>query len=213
MNTYGSVIWDWNGTLLDDVDLSVEVVNELLSEHGVPALTRSRYKDIFDVPVSLYWERAGLDLSRVNFNEISSKFCMYFENRLHRAPLFPAAKQVIKTVCAVGVRQFLLSSSEQNALCRMVRHYGLDGRFDVVQGMPNTLAQGKSGIGKSLIERHDLDRRNTIIVGDTIHDAEVARELGIDCILLATGHQSKARLATSGYRVLDSLEALEAELT
>ncbi len=63
MRGYASVIWAWNSTLLDDVDLSLGIVNELLSDHGVPPLTLSRYKDIFDVPVSLYWERAGLDLN------------------------------------------------------------------------------------------------------------------------------------------------------
>lgn len=91
-------------------------------------------------------------------------------------------------------------------------HHGLDGWFDGVQGMPNTLAEGKASIGRSLVGQHALECGNTVIVGDTIHDAEVAQELGIDCILLATGHQSRARLVASGFRVLDSLEAFETEL-
>ena len=55
MKKYETVIWDWNGTLLDDVTLSLSIVNELLLEHNIPILTRERYREIFDFPVRLYY--------------------------------------------------------------------------------------------------------------------------------------------------------------
>jgi hypothetical protein len=66
------------------VVLALTVVNELLTEYGVPTLTSSRYKEIFDFPVLLYYKRAGLDLERHDFHGISEKFCSRFEERLHR---------------------------------------------------------------------------------------------------------------------------------
>jgi phosphoglycolate phosphatase len=212
MSRYTNVIWDWNGTLLDDVDVCLEIVNEMLAERSVPSLTRCRYRDIFDVPVCLYWERAGIDLKRVDFNEISVEFCTRFERRLHRASLFSAVQPVMKDIRRMGKRHFLLSNTEQRSLERMVRDYGLDGLFDSVRGMPNTLAEGKLGAGRLLMDQFNLDCGSTLVVGDTAHDAEVARRLGTDCILMSTGHHSERRLAESKQPIMRSLEAFAAAL-
>jgi phosphoglycolate phosphatase len=67
MAAWTSVVWDWNGTLLDDVQLSLDIINEILSEQGITALTANRYREIFDIPASVYWERAGLDLHKIPF--------------------------------------------------------------------------------------------------------------------------------------------------
>jgi phosphoglycolate phosphatase len=96
MKNYDTVIWDWNGTLLDDVALSLSIVNELLFEHNLPRLSRERYGEIFDFPVRLYYERAGLDLTLVNFETISGEFCSRFEARLKSAPLFPAVNRTLE---------------------------------------------------------------------------------------------------------------------
>src|SRR5215471_1095283 len=85
---YESVIWDWNGTLLDDVVLAVEIVNDLFQEHGVGRLTTEQYRELFDFPVTLYYERAGLDSNRHDFNMISERFCDRFEREFHRVSLF-----------------------------------------------------------------------------------------------------------------------------
>jgi phosphoglycolate phosphatase-like HAD superfamily hydrolase len=47
-----------------------------------------------------------------------------------------------------------------------------------------------------------------LLVGDTAHDAEVARELGVDVVLVAGGHQSRKRLEATGELVVDGIEAL-----
>lgn len=71
----------------------------------------------------------------------------------------------MKDIRGVRKRQFLLSNPEQRSLERMVRDYGLDGLFDSVQGMPNTLAEGKFGAGRLLMDQFDLDCRSTLVVG------------------------------------------------
>jgi phosphoglycolate phosphatase len=52
---YQNIIWDWNGTLLDDVMLAINVVNEILRDHDKQALTHERYLEIFDFPVKHYY--------------------------------------------------------------------------------------------------------------------------------------------------------------
>jgi phosphoglycolate phosphatase len=212
MRKYDSIIWDWNGTLLDDVALALNVVNELFVEYGVPALTTNRYREIFDFPVRLYYERAGLDLQRHDFNEISEKFCARFEERLHMADLFPDVPPVLHSIRDSGARQFVLSSTEHNALQRMMYRYGLGGIFEATQGLGDTLASGKVSAGRELVDRYKIDAGRTVMIGDTSHDAEVARTLGIDCLLLTSGHHSPERLSTLGLPTFPSLEALSANL-
>jgi len=212
MSRYSALIWDWNGTLLDDVELSLRIVNELLGEFGLPALSRSRYREIFDVPVSRYWERAGLDLESVDFGALSLDYCSRFEAALAGARLFASAEGVLGAARRAGARQLLLSNTEQAAMERAIAHFELGGVFDAVRGMSHSLATGKLEGARDLMERFGLDARTTLMVGDTAHEAELARSLGVDCILVSDGHQSPERLARLGLPVLDTLAALPAAL-
>jgi phosphoglycolate phosphatase len=208
MKKYDTVIWDWNGTLLDDVTLSLSIVNELLSEHNIPKLTRERYREIFDFPVRLYYERAGLDLTRINFETISGEFCARFEARLQQAPLFPAVNRTLEAVDQSGARQFLLSSTEHRALNRMVSSFGLDGRFEAAKGLADGLAKGKLNAGLELLDQYQIKPQSAVLIGDTLHDAEVADALGVDCLLISSGHHSHERLSKLNHPVFSSLEML-----
>jgi phosphoglycolate phosphatase len=212
MRKYDSVIWDWNGTLLDDLDLVLGIVNELFTEYGVPTLTPCRYKEIFDFPVRLYYERAGLDFEKHDFHQISEQFCTRFEERLHAARLFPGTPRILETVRQAGVRQFILSGTEQQALHRMLSRYGLTALFDTARGLDDNLASGKVGAGRDLVARCQIEPDRAVMIGDTVHDAEVARELGMECLLVASGHHSVERLSGLGFPVFDSLNALSANL-
>jgi phosphoglycolate phosphatase len=212
MKKYDDVIWDWNGTLLDDITLALSVVNEVLEEYGVETLTPTRYKQIFDFPVRIYYERAGLDLARHDFREISEKFCSRFEARLHLARMFPSAPPLLRQIRENGGRQFLLSSTEQNALGRMTNHYGITDLFECTQGLQDNFAEGKAGAGRTLLRRCEIRPDRAVIIGDTTHDGEVARQLGVECMLLTSGHHSHERLSTAGFPVFDSLETLSANL-
>lgn len=212
MSAPQAIVWDWNGTLLDDLELSVEIVNGLLDEHRLPPLTPARYRDLFDVPVHLYWERAGLDLARVDFAALSAEFCRRFEAGLDRARVFPDAPRLLAELRRSGKAQLLLSSTEERSLRRMVRAFGLAEAFDAIRGMPDTQARGKAHEGAALLRAAGVDRGRTVLVGDTAHDAEVARALEIECVLIATGHHTRERLEPLGWPVVGSHEALAAAL-
>ncbi|MBD3647020.1 MAG: HAD family hydrolase [Pseudomonadales bacterium] len=205
---YRSIIWDWNGTLLDDVDVCLELANEILDEHGLPMLDVERYREIFDFPVIRYWERAGLDLAKVDFEALSKRFCSRFDSLVHEIPLFDGARRVLEDLEEAGARQFILSNTEQNALLRMLESKQVSHLFAGVQGLDDTLARGKAGAGADLLANHGLDRDETVMIGDTLHDLEVAESLGIACVLVSTGHHTHDRLAETGTPVIASLEEI-----
>jgi phosphoglycolate phosphatase len=212
LHAYETIVWDWNGTLLDDLDSCLEIANELFDERGLAALTREHYRTIFDFPVRLYYERAGLRLDDAAFRALSVEFCARFDARLERIPLFSRAAQLLQRLAACGTRQLVLSNSEQSSLTRQIERWGLGGLFEHVQGRSDTFATGKIEAGRALLARSGVSQARAVLIGDTLHDAAVAAELGLDCVLVAAGHQSAERLADASCRVVASLDQLALEL-
>ncbi len=205
MTAYQTVLWDWNGTLLDDVELSLGVVNEILSTYGLSPLERARYLQIFDFPVQLYYERAGMDFSQVSFEAVSDLFCRAFERRIAEADLFPRAAELLVSNRQSGLKQYVLSNTEHGALGRMLSLHGLTEVLDGFQGNGDGLARGKLAGGRQLLARHEIDPAGTVLVGDTFHDLEVAEAIGVDCLLVSTGHHAHDRLTGLGCPVFPSL--------
>lgn len=209
---YETVVWDWNGTLLDDLDYCLEIANSLFGERGLRALSRERYREIFDFPVRLYYERAGLALDDAGFRALSVEFCARFEQRLERVSLFSRAPALVQSLAKRGTRQLVLSNAEQASLTRQIERWGFGALFDGVQGRSDTFATGKMEAGRALITRRSVNLARTVLIGDTVHDAQVAAQLGMHCVLVASGHQSEKRLSSAGCRVVASLDELADEL-
>lgn len=210
--SYDTLIWDWNGTLLDDIALVIDIVNEILRDHHLQTMSVQRYKELFDFPVEQFYQRAGMDLTRVDFASIGACFHQSFEQQMSRVGLFPQAADALAAVRAMGVHQYLLSSTEHETLVRTVAGFELTDAFDDVRGISDRLARGKTEAGTELIESHGIDASHALMIGDTRHDWEVARACGMDCVLLSTGYQSYARLVSLGCPVLQSIDDIPAYL-
>jgi phosphoglycolate phosphatase len=200
---YETIIWDWNGTLLDDVGLAISVMNRMLEQHGYPQIDRHQYTNIFDFPVRGYYQRAGFDLGEHDFESLSTTFCDAFEVDLHKASLFRDTRATVTGLS--GFRQFVLSNTEHDALIRMLGICELNNAFEGIYGLQHNQATGKLNIGHRLLSLNNIDPQQVLLVGDTTHDAEVAKALGANCLLVSTGHNSRTRLEATGYEVVDSL--------
>ena len=209
---YRNVLWDWNGTLLDDVDHAVAVMNVLLGEHRLPRLDRDRYRRVFDFPVRDYYERIGFDLANGAFPRLGARFVAAFEEGLGSVSLFDDARAALEQVRARGASQFVLSNTEDRALERMLRRYAVRDYFEEHAGNQNDLAEGKIEIGARLISTRGLVREETLLIGDTVHDYDVAHALGVDCALVTTGHHDRARLTSAGAPTFDGLASLMSAL-
>jgi phosphoglycolate phosphatase len=213
-NGYKHIIWDWNGTLLDDIDLSVGLINDLLGERDRPLLTLSTYRDIFNFPVVDFYRKAGFDFDKEQFACVALDFCNRYEERLDECKLQSGAIEILDYCCGVGIGQSVLSSTEQGILNGMIAYYGVEKYFDHVIGQTNHHANGKLGSGNNLLERTKLALVDVLLVGDTTYDAYVAQTLKIDSVLVSTGHQSVGLLTASSsptiHRLLDLRPLIEA---
>ena len=202
------VIWDWNGTLLDDAWLCVSVVNQLLESRGLPALSLAQYQEVFDFPVRDYYPRIGFDFSREPYEALAHEFIEAYERRRLQCRLQEHARQAIQLLRARGVEQSVLSAYRQSSLHELIVHYSLEGVFTHVVGLDDQFAHGKLDLGRKLADQLGPDKTGIVLIGDTTHDFEVATAMGIECLLVPSGHQSRPRLEACGTRVLDSLQDL-----
>eukprot|EP01035_Chromulina_nebulosa_P042294 gene42294-57261_t len=106
---------------------------------------------------------------------------------------------------AAGLGQSILSAYRHETLHEIVAHFGLTPHFDHIVGLDNIHAHSKLALGRDLVARLDVSPTEILLVGDTLHDAEVARELGVACALIAAGHHPAARLSTAGVPVFANL--------
>ena len=201
------IIWDWNGTLLNDVDSAVNALNHMLGIRGIAPTTRAYYREHFGFPVRPFYAELGVDLAHEDWDRICIDFHRFIDNEPKVLRL--DTKSALRLAHEAGLRQVILSALREDLLRRDVAAAGIADIFDAIYGVDNLDGASKLSRGRDLVR--DLRLHDTALelffIGDTLHDMEVAQELGTRCILVDGGHQSAERLATSGAPVAPSLIA------
>jgi phosphoglycolate phosphatase len=207
----GSVIWDWNGTLLNDLDFCVSTINMLLKKRDLPVLNNESYKEVFSFPVKDYYQLIGFDFGKEDFSIPAREFIDLYDSGVKSCVLHNSAVEVLTHFKDLGIRQFVLSAMKQNMLERTLKQQNIFHFFEGVAGLNDHYATSKIQRGEQLISEFKIEKSNSWIIGDTIHDFEVAESLGIRCVLIADGHQSEERLKTTDAKLVASLKNLMAE--
>jgi phosphoglycolate phosphatase len=204
----GGIIWDWNGTLLNDSGLAVQTMNQMLARRGLPMLSVDDYKAVFTFPVKDYYQKIGFDFEKEPFEIPALEFIDYYNSRVKECSLQKDTLRVLEYFRSIDVKQYILSAMEQVVLDNCLKHYQINGFFDYVSGLDNIYAVSKIENGHRLIAELKLDASELVLIGDTVHDFEVATKLGCQCVLIADGHQSKEVLQGTGALVIDSISEL-----
>ena len=201
-----TILWDWNGTLLDDVWTGTEAMNALLKKYDLPLLRDiEHYRSVFCFPVSAYYEKLGVggDLFAVTSHEWMDEYYAREEKCVLRA----GAMEALAAFRAAGYRQVVLSASKRDNLLKQMQRYDVLSYFDAVLGLDHIYATSKVNIGREWMQQQGVLPAECVMIGDTLHDAEVAQALSCRCILAAGGHQSREILDGAGCEVADGIWA------
>ncbi len=204
-----TIIWDWNGTLLNDLDLSLESVNVLLEERNLPTLSIERYRDIFGFPVVDYYVKAGFDFDKEPFEIPAKKYVKLYAAGASELKLFPDVVETLTFFKENNYRQIVLSAMKDDNLKLMIQNAEISHFFDGIFGISDNYAREKVSLGKQVVEKLNLNPSECLMIGDTLHDAEVAEQCGFDCILFSGGHVSKQRLETKNKPIITKLNELK----
>ncbi len=200
------IVWDWNGTLLDDAGYCVDCINVLLKKRGLPVVDTATYKDIFTFPVIEYYKSVGFDLDAEGFEKPAMEFISLYYQNFNKTKLFPCVKEVLEHFKTHGYKQVVLSAMEHESLVKTLKNKGILSFFDEVTGVGDHYGSSKEQTGRQLMKNMKVSSDEVVIIGDTLHDKQVADALGVDLILVSTGHNSKQRLLSAHAVVIDQLK-------
>lgn len=206
MYAYKHIMWDWNGTILDDLKINFEIENTLLSKRNLPEMKSVEdYHRIFTFPIIKFYEKMGFDLENERFEDIARDYTYEYEKRFHEAEIFEDAESTVRELNSLGLNQIILSMTENKWLFSQVAFHGIDHLFSDILGTGDIYAKSKVAIAKKWIADNGVDGKDVLFIGDTTHDFEVARSIGCDCVLISRGHNPKADLIKTGATVLEEI--------
>lgn len=198
------VLWDWNGTLLDDLAYAIGVRNRTFPAFGLPRIgSVAEYHRQFTFPVRRYYERAGV--TDETFVAVAHAWMAEYVRGFDAVPLHVDAVETLARFAAAGVRQAVLSATRRDMLESQIARFPIRACFTDVLGLSDIYARSKEAVGLDYLARCGVPAASTLMIGDTLHDAEVARAMGTGCVLVARGHQSRETLLTAGVPVMDTL--------
>jgi phosphoglycolate phosphatase-like HAD superfamily hydrolase len=202
------VVWDWNGTLFDDLQIVVEAVNVGIAEFGRGPIDLDDYRDHYTRPVRMFYEGIfGQPLAADEWHRLDAVFHDAYRELLGRATLTADAEHALASVSGAGHSQSLLSMFPHAELLPLVEKMGIAAFFDRVDGL-----QGPPGDRKAAyLESHlrDLTRGEApaavLVIGDTPDDALAAAHVGARCVLYDSGAHHRADLDVLGVPLAGSL--------
>ncbi|MDA3860568.1 MAG: HAD family hydrolase [Melioribacteraceae bacterium] len=205
---YKHVIWDWNGTLFNDVELCASIMNQLLEEVNLPKISIDEYRDVFTFPVIDYYKALGHDVGEENWQKISHQFINAYEENKYQFKIYSDAQMVLEHIKDLGISQSILSAYKQETLDELVAHFNLSKYFIKLVGLDNIFAASKLDNGIKWMKELGFAKGEVLLVGDTLHDCEVAEAIGADSVLLSLGHQSREKLNGCKIPIIDNLSEL-----
>lgn len=202
MKNYSYYLFDWNGTLLDDLNINIEIENLLLRRRGLPELpSKEYYLQSFGFPIIDFYTEIGFDFEKESYTDVATEYAVAYEKRIVTAPLFEDVIPVLEELKRADKKLVIISATEHNLLNEQVKRYGIEGCFSSVLGIENNL--GKSKVERALqwLSEENASPEDTLFIGDTVHDYETAKAIGCDCVLIPRGHNSEKRLKETGAEV------------
>lgn len=188
------ILFDWNGTLVDDLDLCLEIHQKIRTRAGLPSLSKSDYLDQFGFPLVQFYQKVGFDLVQPSFETITEWFMDEYYQRDAEHQIFEDANRVLRALREQGYKLGILSASRHQRLVDSVSKLGLFPLFDRILGIKDDFASSKADELHELMETEGLKPDQILFVGDTHHDAEIALDKQIPYALILRGHQSRAAL-------------------
>ncbi|WP_327006512.1 HAD hydrolase-like protein [Dactylosporangium sp. NBC_01737] len=203
------LVWDWNGTLLDDLNLVVDATNVCLATVGGPVITADDHRRDFRRPILDYYAHVlERPVGEVEFQLLDDAFHDAYRLGMADVKLAPDALEALGRWTGT---QSLLSMFFHDELLIEVERHGLGVHLVRVDGLPGTVGGHRKA---AYLDRHlqalGLDPADVVLVGDSVDDGEAATSLGATCVLYAGGFTDVSLLKATGLPVARSLlEAVE----
>ncbi|WP_198682148.1 HAD family hydrolase [Kribbella rubisoli] len=201
------VVWDWNGTLLNDNHAVLAAVNEVCVGFGRPELSWGDWQAAYARPMQVSYEQIlQRTLDDEEWARVDKLYHERYDALLHTCELASGTLDVLRQCIESGRTQSLLSMWFHGRLTPTVEQYGLTSYFTRIDGLAGDVGGGSKA--DSLIrhlEAQQLDPATVVLIGDVVDDGQAAQAAGTQCILVSTGAMTRSALEATGAPVTESI--------
>lgn len=208
------IIWDWNGTLLNDLPIILDAVNDTVGMVGLPQITLDQYRTFYTRPVKKFYDQiAGQEIDHDQYMLIDRLFHERYHATVGDASLAPGAHGVLSDLAAGPHGQSLLSMAPHDELQVALSFFDVEHFFAIAQGNEGPPGGFKTQHLAEHLRLLGTDPSLVTMIGDTVDDGHAAIENGIDCVLYDDGSHHRSDLEAVGFPITKSLgEAVEIAL-
>lgn len=204
------VVWDWNGTLLNDLDVCFDILKKSMRKWDLnPIENKEMYKSVFRFPVVEMYKDLGFDCSGDKFSSIADHFMENYLEDYKKSSLHPDAYEVLGNLQKKGIQNVLLSASKKEILDEQTEYFECQKYFEKRLGIEDIYARSKKELALKWIETCDIDPSEILWIGDSTHDYECANACGVHCVLVQHGHQDYIQLSQTDARIFSNLKEIE----
>jgi len=202
------IVWDWNGTLFHDIDAVIQATNASFGEIGLPPITLERYRELYCVPVPLFYERLmGRLPTDEEWEVMDEAFHRHYWALAESAGLALGARELLTEWQSAGLTQSLCSLAPHENLMPLVRTHGIERHFVRVDGRTGQSTTGKAEqMVRHLAALERVPPQRVVVIGDAVDDAVAAQHVGARAVLYTGGSHSRTSLLAAGVPVVDTLE-------
>ena len=200
------ILWDWNGTLLDDTQAALDTLNAMLARRGGRPISMDFYRDNFSFPVKPFYEAIGVRLGDEDWDALAVEYHDIYAAQPKR--LNPESVAALEHARGRGCRQSIVSALRQDLLDAITAELGVSEYMDFIYGVDNLDGRSKTDRARELVAAIGADPADVVMIGDSLHDKEVADALGVRCVLCAQGSHAAWRLravAPTGDTLMESV--------
>ncbi len=203
-----TVIWDYNGTIINDVGIAVKIENEMLEKRGLKHnYSLEDYRSLFDTPMEDYYRQIGYTFENETFHDVGVEFYALYDKYFYECSIHEGVINKFNEALIKGYTNIILSSCEQKKLLKQCHELQIDSYFQDIMGVDNLVSGSKVENGLRWLENNQTNGDECIYIGDTNADYLTAKALHIKQIyLVSNGHQSYERLKKLHHNTVRSIE-------
>ncbi len=201
---YKYILWDWNGTLIDDVQNALMCVNDMCARKGKPEINIEQYYSYIETPIIGFY-RHILSEDEIDADEIFENYHNDYLRHLPETRLAEGAKEVLRFFKERGAKQYIVTATHIDEAVALTKKYGVADYFDGIFGADNKYAESKTARAQKFFKEYGIRQSEAVFIGDLMHDYETANALGIAAVLVSYGHQGRKILENGKVLTVDSL--------
>lgn len=208
---YKNILWDWNGTILNDTPVAFEATNILLERYGYPTITLEYYRDNIDTPIVNFYSKI-FDLNKHDMQMLDDEWGVLYNQLSDKIGLHEGVRNLLCYFADENCRQVVLSAFRTEEITKYARKFSVEKYFEDILGTQNIVMESKTMRGRRYMKEHKFAPEQTLYIGDTVHDCDTALALGVDCVLFSGGQQSPKLLKQCGVPVFDSFAEIKNQI-